>query len=119
AIWLRYPLWTLLPQSTPSPLRGGIKGGGRLATRSGLSHPLLASPVKGEVSPGGCGAVGTAPQPNLDIPAPRPILPSHPALTGRYNMEFQMNDCLACIAHLESAHARLRFPAPAHLFDAR
>jgi hypothetical protein len=38
-----------IAQSTPSPLWGGIKGGGGLATISGLSHPLPASPIKGEV----------------------------------------------------------------------
>jgi len=37
----------VMVQSTPSPLRGEIKGG--------LSHPLLASPVKGEVPSGGWG----------------------------------------------------------------
>jgi hypothetical protein len=40
-------------QSTPSPLWGGIKGGGCLAPISGLSHPLPTSPIKGEVPSGG------------------------------------------------------------------
>ena len=44
-----------MSQSTPSPLRGGIKGGGRLAQISGLSHPLPTSPVEGEVLPCGWG----------------------------------------------------------------
>jgi hypothetical protein len=34
-------------------------------------------------------------------------------------MEFSLNDCLARIAHLDSAYARFRFPAPAFLLDAR
>jgi hypothetical protein len=42
-------------QSTPSPLRGGIKGGGREPGYRGSEHPLLASPVKGEVPRGGWG----------------------------------------------------------------
>ncbi len=46
-----------MPQSTPSPLWGGIKGGGRLAPISGLSHPLPASPVKGEVPHRVCGMI--------------------------------------------------------------
>jgi len=44
---------THLLQSTPSPLRGGIKGGGVLPRICGLSHPLPPSPVEGEVRPGG------------------------------------------------------------------
>jgi hypothetical protein len=40
---------TAIFQSTPSPLWGGIKGGGCLALISGLSHPLPSSPIKGEV----------------------------------------------------------------------
>jgi len=38
-----------ISQSSPSPLWGGIKGGGFLATISGLPHPLPSSPIKGEV----------------------------------------------------------------------
>ncbi len=34
-------------------------------------------------------------------------------------MEIKMNACLTRTAHLESVHARLRYAAPAHLFDAR
>ncbi len=48
------PALSAMPQSTPSPLWGGIKGGGGLAAIWGLSHPLPASPIKGEV-PSGAG----------------------------------------------------------------
>jgi hypothetical protein len=48
-------MMALLHQSTPSPLRGGIKGGGREPGYCGSQHPLLASPVKGEVPRGDCG----------------------------------------------------------------
>lgn len=34
-------------------------------------------------------------------------------------MELKMNACLTRTAHLESAHACLRYTASAHLFDAR
>lgn len=51
--WHLFPM----PQSTPSPLWGEIKGGGRLAGLSGLSHPLPPSPIKGEVPPGGRGNI--------------------------------------------------------------
>jgi hypothetical protein len=44
-----------MSQSTPSPSRGGIKGGGREPRYPGFPHSLLASPVKGEVPFGGCG----------------------------------------------------------------
>jgi hypothetical protein len=52
-------------QSTPSPLRGGIKGGGRLAPMFIVAkrHPHLTSPVKGEVPRGGRGNYRT---PSLD-----------------------------------------------------
>lgn len=42
-------------QSTPSLLRGGIKGGGREPGYRGLQHPVPACPVEGEVPHGGCG----------------------------------------------------------------
>jgi hypothetical protein len=43
-------------QSTPSPSRGGIKGGGRLAPSTGACpHPLPTSPVEGEVLSGAGG----------------------------------------------------------------
>ena len=37
------------PQSTPSPLWGGIKGGGGWPEYQGSRHPHPASPIKGEV----------------------------------------------------------------------
>lgn len=60
-------------------------------------------------------------QRDRDLTSPPVILFSAPsaALTGRYPMDSTLNDCLARIAHLESVHARLRFPAPAVLFDIR
>ena len=42
-------------QSTPSPLRGGIQGGGREPEYRGSQHPLPASPVEGEVPLSICG----------------------------------------------------------------
>ena len=77
--------------------------------------PLPTSPVKGEAPRGGRGKMA----PKLDILNPVPIFTPSAALTGRYTMESTLNDCLARIAHLESAHACLRFTAPAFLFDAR
>jgi len=40
-------------QSTPSPLWGGIKGGGWEPQYRGSQHPLPTSPIKGEVPSGG------------------------------------------------------------------
>ncbi len=44
-----------ISQSTPSPSRGGIKGEGPEPGYPGFPHPLLASPVKGEVPSGDSG----------------------------------------------------------------
>jgi hypothetical protein len=46
-------MMALMFQSTPSPLRGGIKGGGGYPGHRGFQHPLPTSPVEGEVPPGG------------------------------------------------------------------
>jgi hypothetical protein len=54
--------------STPSPLGGGIKGGGRLGLISGLSHPLPTSPVEGEVP----FRAGLSITPNLLVATSRP-----------------------------------------------
>ena len=49
-------MMALAYQSTPSPSRGGIKGGGWFGPDMGAKpHPHLASPVKGEEPRGGCG----------------------------------------------------------------
>ena len=50
AVKLSFGLRDANRQSTPSPLRGGIKGGGGKPGYRGFRHPLLASPVEGEVS---------------------------------------------------------------------
>gem|GEM_PF-1248226 len=48
---------TAISQSTPSPLRGGIKGGGREPGYLGPEHPLPTSPVEGEVPSGERGGI--------------------------------------------------------------
>ena len=49
----------LILPSSPSPSRGGIKGGGVFGPNvyRGSPHPLPASPVEGEVLFGGCGGI--------------------------------------------------------------
>ena len=97
------------------PLAGRDQGWGAIGPNDQTGpHPLLASPSRG----GTLRWMGELWE-NLDIPAPIPILPSSAALTGRYPMDFTLNDCLARIAPLESAHACLRYPARPQLFDAR
>ena len=76
-----------MAQSIPSPLWGGIKGGGGLAAVSGLPHPLPTSPIEGEVPPGGWG--WTVPQSADNSPRVKPkgddmwvgeLTPSNPSI---------------------------------------